>query len=111
MKLHDWVDVNKIKWYLLSQNPNAIDLLKENPDKINWDYLSKNPNAIDLLKENPEKIDWYHLSKNPSIFTYDYSKMTERPFVEELISRVYHPDKLVYYLDTYHYDIGEEEYV
>ena len=89
MKLHDWVDVHKIDWYWLSRNPNAMDLLKENTDKINWNYLSR----------------------NPSIFTYDYSKMNERPFVEELMSVVYHPDKLEYYLDTYNYDIGEDEYL
>jgi hypothetical protein len=34
--------------------------------------------------------------------------MNERPFVEELIARVYHPDKLVYYLDKY---IGEDNYL
>jgi hypothetical protein len=51
------------------------------------------------------------LSKNPSIFTYDYSKMAERPFVEELMTRVYHPDKLVYYLNKYNYDIGEDDYL
>ena len=30
--------------------------------------LSTNPNAIDLLKNNQDKIDWYSLSSNPSIF-------------------------------------------
>ena len=92
----------------MSYNPNAIELLKENPEKIDWYRLSTNQNAIELLKENPEKIDWYHMSNNPSIFTYDYSKMVERPFVEELMYRLYHPDKLVYYLDKY---IGEDEYL
>jgi hypothetical protein len=69
-------DINKLHW--LSENPNAIELLKENPDKINWDALS----------QIPDEIDWSMLS----IFTYDYSKITERPFVEELMSVVYHPD-------------------
>jgi hypothetical protein len=58
----------KINWLKLSHNTNAIDLLKANPDKINWLKLSKNPNAIDLLKANPEKIDWLWRSSNPSIF-------------------------------------------
>jgi hypothetical protein len=44
--------MNKIKWHLLSSNPNAIELLKENKNKIHWDLLSSNPNAIELLKEN-----------------------------------------------------------
>jgi len=33
--------------------------------------LSTNPNAIELLKENSEKINWYLISSNPSIFTYN----------------------------------------
>ena len=37
-------------------------------DKLEWMMLSQNPNAIDLLKENQGKIDWYELSANPSIF-------------------------------------------
>ena len=47
MKNQDIID-----WYELSKNPNAIDLLKENPHKINWDNLSRNINAIHLLMEN-----------------------------------------------------------
>jgi hypothetical protein len=31
-------------------------------------YLSRNPNAIKLLKENPDKIDWFILSGNLGIF-------------------------------------------
>ena len=57
---------NKINWEFLSSNPNAIDLLKEHPDKINWYYLSSNPNAIDLLRKNPNKISWMYLSENPN---------------------------------------------
>ena len=58
----------KIAWWALSQNPNAIELLKRNIDKINWALLSKNPNqeAIKLLKANPFKIDWNGLSINPN---------------------------------------------
>ena len=53
---------------MLSTNPNAIDLLKNNKDKINWKLLSTNPNAIDLLKNNKDKINWKLLAENPSIF-------------------------------------------
>ena len=63
LKLRDWIDINKINWDLLSKNPNAIELLKENQDKINWNILSLNPNAIELLKENQNKINWKYLSK------------------------------------------------
>ena len=59
-------NIDKIKWYELSSNPNAIDLLRNNIDKIDWDLLSANPSAIDLLKENPDKIIWHMLSKNPA---------------------------------------------
>ena len=65
-KLLDWIDINKLNWRLLSSNPNAIEILRENPDKINWHQLSRNPNAIELLKENPEKINWNELSSNPN---------------------------------------------
>jgi len=53
MKLHDWVNINKINWYGLSGNPNAID-------------LSYNPNAMELLKKNLDKIDWFYMSINPN---------------------------------------------
>ena len=55
LKLREWIDINKINWFYLSNNPNTIELLKENQDKINWDYFSE----------------------NPSIFTYDYIKIKE----------------------------------
>ena len=30
----------------LSQNPNAIELLKKNKNKISWMFLSENPNGM-----------------------------------------------------------------
>src|ERR1700690_2589122 len=64
--LLDWIYKNKINWYYLSLNPNAIDLLKQNKEKIDWSWLSQNPNAINLLKQNKEKINWDYLSQNPN---------------------------------------------
>jgi hypothetical protein len=58
MKLRDWIDKDKLDWATLSENPNAIELLKDNRDKINWCNLSNNHNAIELLKANLDKIDW-----------------------------------------------------
>lgn len=72
-----------INWMYLSENPNAIGLLKEkiakekkmeesdyddlyDIHKISWELLSENPNAIDLLKANPTKIIWERISKNPN---------------------------------------------
>jgi hypothetical protein len=55
---------NKIDWYNLSGNVNAISILEKNIDKINWEQLSVNINAIHLLEKNVEKIDWFWLSSN-----------------------------------------------
>jgi len=55
MCLLDWIDKSKISWSNLSLNPNAIKLLRENPDKIFWLNLSFNKNAIQLLIENKDK--------------------------------------------------------
>ena len=66
--LHDWIDINKLNWDMLSENPAAIELLKENPDKINWYMLSRNPAAIYLLEDNQDKINYFVYSKNSAIF-------------------------------------------
>lgn len=42
MKLRDWILIKKLNWGFLSKNPNAIDLLRENPQKIDWNLLNKN---------------------------------------------------------------------
>jgi ribosomal protein L24E len=57
-------DINKLNWYELSENPNAIHILEKHPDKIMWCYLSKNPKAIHILEKYPEKINWAYLSTN-----------------------------------------------
>ena len=82
-------NLDKIDMFWLSSNPAAIHLLEK--DKINWCWLSYNPAAIDLLEQNQDKIDWDAISENPAIFVYDYERMV-RPFTEELIATVYHPD-------------------
>ena len=103
---------DKIDWYRLSFNKNAIHLLEQNQDKIYWECLSYNKNAIYLLEQNQDKIDWGYLSRNPSIFEIDYNVLKNRiePFKEELMQKCFHPTRLVRYLETYRYDIGEEEY-
>ena len=55
---------DKINWYYLSFNKNAIKLIEENLDKINWEYLSLNKNAIHILEKNLDKINWENLSLN-----------------------------------------------
>ena len=51
LKLRDWIDINKIEWYALSVNKNALNILNENQDKINWNNLNFNENAMELLKK------------------------------------------------------------
>ena len=51
LKLRDWIDVNKLNWNHLSENPNAIDILKENKNKINWSKLALNHNAMELFEK------------------------------------------------------------
>jgi hypothetical protein len=62
-------------------------ITNKNKDKIVWSILSENPNAGELLRERVEfeeklpkkkyneitnynKLNWHFLSSNPSIFTY-----------------------------------------
>ena len=87
-----------MNWSALSQNPNAIHLLEQNPDKIDWDYLSRNENAIHLLEQNQDKIWWDYLSLNPNIFEYDYQAMKDHMYgsgiCEELMANRFHPDNM-----------------
>ena len=79
--LRSWIPVDKLLWFYLSQNPNALEMLKERArdennmsetelndldehNKLDWKYLSSSSNAIDLLKQNMDKIDWELLSTN-----------------------------------------------
>ena len=59
-KLRPFIDVNKLNFCCLSQNPNpnVIEILKQNPNEIDWQWLSANPCAIELLEQNPDKINW-----------------------------------------------------
>ena len=94
------------------KNPNAIQLLERNQNKIDWSNLSGNQNAIHLLELNQGRIDWNIIQQNPSIFEVDYEFLKERIsfYKEELIQKCFHPKRLFYYLDSYNYDIGEDEY-
>ena len=87
-------------------------MIEKNLNKIDWRLLSENPQALHLLEENQDKISWWGLSKNVSIFEIDYQKLKTRVevFKEELMQKCFHPDRLVHYLETFKYDIGEDEY-
>ena len=53
LKLRKWININKINWNVLTDNPNAIKLFKENKNKINW-YIFLNPNIFTLIKQKNE---------------------------------------------------------
>jgi hypothetical protein len=97
---------NKINWWYLSENHNAIELIEKNQDKINWYWLSANSNAIELLKNNQDKIDWNLLSFNPNIFTYDYEKIKSNFQVigEEIIAKALHPTRIFKLMEIYNKD-------
>ena len=86
----------KVDWYMLSSNVNAIHILEENKNDIYWYELSCNPNAIHVLEKYQKYIDWYMISRNPSIFQWDYTFYRERMDVhrEELMKAVFHPKRL-----------------
>ena len=66
-----------------------------NKDKIDWNRLSTNPNAIKLLRENPDKI-CFSIAFNPSIFELDYKAMKKNneKLYEELIKEVMKPSRV-----------------
>ena len=94
---------------MLSHNQIGIYKLKEwvNIERLDWSYLSENPNATHILEKHPDKIDWNMLSRNPEIFTfvYDYDKMKSNMekigLSHELSMRVLDPDRLERICNTY----------
>ena len=69
-------------------------------NKVAWYRLSENQNAIHLLEQHSNKINWGEIWANPSIFTYDYEKMNEeRPWREEFYFWVHHPDRIARHVD------------
>ena len=102
--LRDKISLNSVDWDMMSTNPRAIKLLKENMKKINWDNLSGNPYAIDMLKANPNKINFMHLSTNPhdeaiemlkrdqSKINWDYLSGNSNPKAIQLLKA--NPDKI-----------------
>jgi len=59
-------NLDKVDWYMLSENPNAIHIFEKNMDKVDWNWLSQSPNAIHLLEKNLNKVNWEFLSRNPN---------------------------------------------
>lgn len=43
-------------------------------DSVSWWMMSRNPNAVNLLAKNIGKVEWDQLTFNPSIFEIDVKK-------------------------------------
>jgi F0F1-type ATP synthase gamma subunit len=99
--LRKWIDIEKLHLTELCANPNATSFLyemfKANPDaNIRWDTVSENPNAIELLKkriayektinidslEDERKINWNILSANPNAIELLKEKIKEEKTID-----------------------------
>ena len=54
-----------------------------------------------MLEKNQNKVDFWALSRNLNIYIYDYDYYKKRIdlYREELIKKVFHPNRLIYYLE------------
>ena len=130
-------NLDKVDWTYLSLNPNAIHILELNLDKVDWEYLSTNPNAIHILEQNLDKVVWPNLCFNQSpnaihliqqnlnkvpksylsripnathlLFSFDYEKMKEnnREFFEELVEKVFHPERIMGLSALYEFEFSD----
>ena len=73
--LLDWIDIEQLSWKYLSKNPNAIDLLKNNPDKINWKMLCINPNAIHMVNNKKDRNRLSKKNKDITLFSHNLNRM------------------------------------
>jgi hypothetical protein len=67
------------------------------------------------LEANLDKINLDMLAGTPAIFeSYDYEGMkairAKLIPAEELAMKVYHPTRVARHMDTYSYDLGEDQY-
>lgn len=121
---------HKIDWEMLNlnHNPKAIEMLKNHPSRISYFHLSENPAGIDLLEQHMKVsngdyklFDRYGLVMNTSIFILDtdamkaqinkYNESCDKSFVQELMEKTWHPQRVQRYMDTFHYDLLSDNYV
>lgn len=50
----------------MNPNPEAILILEQNLDRIIWSSLSRNPSSFPILEKHIDKINWFHLCRNPN---------------------------------------------
>ena len=68
--------------------PEPIQLVEKNLDKIDWYRLSDNPNAIPLLEKNTNIM--VRFCKDD----YDDMKKEMQPLAEEIAAYVFHPVRM-----------------
>ena len=112
--IHEFYPVNRIL-------TDVYDVICNHPHALNW--LINQKQFLKWFK-NKSKISRYNdfylgsfrgnmsFLKNPAIFEIDYQtlQLKMEPLREELMQRCFHPHRLLYYLEKYGYDIGEENY-
>ena len=88
-------NLDKVKWNYLLVNKNALHLFEKNLDKGYWKWLSQNSNAMHILEKHLNKVEWRYLSCNPNIFkpVYDYNaiKLHFHELHKKLATLFYHP--------------------
>ncbi len=89
---------------------STLQYTKYENSKVNWSSLSGNPNAIHILQNNLDNVDFRNLSYNPNathlFFKYDYQSMKQnnKDFCEELVKKVFNPDRLLSLCESYNID-------
>ena len=92
--------VFNLNYTILSENPEAIEVLSNYPEKIYWPNFCKNPADIDFIQCNTDKIT-PSIWQNPGIFELDYQVMSIQRtaiLLEELIAKSLHPSRIEYWL-------------
>jgi len=99
-----------VNWISLTGNRNACHLYEDKINRlsdIHWLYLSEKDYFVSILEKNMDKINWQSLSKNPNaihlLASLDQEKMKEnmKDLNEELVSYVFHPQRLIRLSQTY----------
>ena len=106
-------NLDKVDWFWLSRNLQAIHILEQNLDKVHWKALVLNQSmeAMHLLKQHPDKVDWETIMMNPAIFVLDTEKMKKncKPFCEELCTYVFSPNRVMRSIELFNYNISTDE--